>query len=161
MKKLFKFRNIITTILALFVISALAVSSAGATEYWKQKFVRVAGTAGETVAIGDLVCIKAADGQVYKADANDANLRPAIGSIAKGGDAEATVEIIAIGILTGQTAASPGVRLFLSETAGAFTTTGPTNAQAVGWVSTDTIDTATSTTYFIFVVPEPSAGTGF
>lgn len=161
MKKLFKFRNIIAIMLALFMISAFVVPNAGATESWKQKFVRFAGTAGETVATGDLVCIKGSDGQVYKADANDANLRPAIGVIAKGGAAEATVEIVAIGILTGQTAASPGARLFLSETAGAFVSTAPTNAQVVGWVSTDTIDTATSTTYFILILPEPTAGAGF
>lgn len=161
MKKLFKINIVMVTMIAFLLMLAFMAPQAGATESWKQKIVRFAGTAGETVATGDLVCIKGSDGQVYKADANDADLRPAIGVIAKGGAAEATVEVVAIGILTGQTAASPGTKLYLSETAAAFTTTCPTNEQVVGWVMTDTIDTATSTTYFIFVTPGPSDGAAF
>lgn len=161
MKKLFKFRNIIAIMLALFMVSAFVATNAGATESWKQKFVRFAGTAGETLVVGDPVCIAAADGQVYKADANSSTRRPCVGVIGKGGAAEATVEIVTIGIITGQTAASPGARIFVSDGAGVLTSTAPTNAQVVGWVATDTIDTATSTTYFILVLPETSGGAGF
>jgi hypothetical protein len=160
MKKLFKFNTIIAIMLALFMASAFMAPNAGA-ESWKQKFVRFAGTAGETLTVGDPVCIAAADGQVYKADANSSTRRPAVGVIGKGGAAEATVEIVAIGILTGQTAASPGARIYVSDGAGVITTTAPTNAQVLGWVMTDNIDTATSTTYFILTLPEPSGGAAF
>ncbi len=66
-----------------------------------------------------------------------------------------------MGILDGQTARSPGARLFLSETAGAFTATGPTNAQVVGWVMPGVTDTATSTKYFIKPEPPVSEGGGY
>lgn len=148
---------ILALILALLAAAAMPASAA---EYWKQKWVRFSATAGETLAIGDVACIKT-DGKAYKADANDSSLRPAVGVIDKGGAANATVEVVSMGILEGQTAASAGGRLFLSETAGAFTTTGPTNAQVLGWVMPTAGSVATSTTYFINVLPEPSGGAGF
>jgi len=160
MKKLFKINIVIMTMLTFILMLAFMAPNAGA-ESWKQKFVRFAGTAGETLTVGDPVCIAAADGQVYKADANSATRRPAVGVIGKGGATEASVEIVAIGILTGQTAASPGARLFVSDGAGVITTTAPTNPQVIGWVMTDNIDTATSTTYFILTLPGPSAGAAY
>jgi len=130
-------------------------------EIWKQKFARFSATAGETLAIGDVVCIKNADGKAWKADANASTLRPAVGVIGKGGAASATVEIISQGILAGQASLSTGYRLFLSETPGGFTTTGPTNAQIVGWVLPTSGSTTTSTTYYINVVPPVSTGAAY
>ena len=144
--------------LALFMTLAIAVQ-AGATENWQQKFIRFSGVAGETLAIGDVVCIAGADGQVYKADADSSTRRPAVGVIGKGGAAESTVEIVVSGILDGQSALSPGTRLFVSTGAGAFANATTGYDQIIGWVLPGTTDTATSTKYFIMALPPiPSTG---
>lgn len=149
-----KLGRLMVIFFALLIVAAMAVPQVQAASYWKQKTLRFAATAGETLAIGDVVCIKASDGKAYKADANDSNLRPAVGIISKGGSASGSVEITAIGILAGQTAVSAGNRLYLSETAGAITTTSPTNPQTLGWSQT--------TTTFIILVNQPaSAGAGY
>ena len=160
MKKTYKIFALIS-FLAVLLVATFLVPSAQGAEYWKQTFVRFSGTAGETLSIGDVACIKNSDGEAYKADANDSSLRPAVGVIGKGGSGDDTVEIISMGILAGQSALSTGYRLFLSETAGAMTVTGPTNAQVVGWVMPTSGSTTTSTTYFINVLPETSGGAGF
>lgn len=158
--KTLKTAGIFTAVLMLFVV--FSAIQADAAERWKQVHVRFAVTAGETLAVGDVACIKASDGYAYKADANDSALRPAVGIIKKGGDSGDKIEIIVIGRLAGQTAASPGYRLYLSETAGALTTTAPTNSQVLGWVEEgDTAGEASSTNYFIFVRPETSAGAAY
>ena len=148
---------IVTAVVISVVIALLLVPAAQAAEYWKQKHVRFSATAGETLAVGDVACIKT-DGKAYKADANDSNLRPAVGVIGKGGSTAATVEIVVIGVLTGQTAASPGARLFLSETAGAITSTAPTNAQGVGWILPGTSTLNSSSTYFINMMVPATGG---
>jgi hypothetical protein len=140
---------------------AFAIPAAQAGEYWQQKYERFSATAGETLAIGDVVCVKATDGEAYKADANDSALRPAVGVIGKGGASSATVEIVIRGVLGGQAVASPGVRLFLSETAGAMTPTAPTNEQAVGIVMPEPGETAESSIYYINVIPPQNNGAGY
>jgi hypothetical protein len=151
--------GLIMMIVCLFIM-LMAAMPAQAGEAWSQKWVRFSATAGETLATGDVVCIAATDGYAYEADANDSDLRPAVGVIDKGGASGATVEIVVAGILTGQTARSPGARLYLSETAGEITTTAPTNGQVVGWVM-GAAGVASSTDYFIFVRPDPSAGAAY
>lgn len=99
----------------------------------KQVLMRVSGTAGETVTTGHAAGIKDADGEWYKADANDATIRPAIGVVGSktGGDGE-TVEIVLIGVLTGWTSLSEGAPVYLSETPGTFTQSAPSYVQQVG-----------------------------
>ena len=148
-------------VLAIFlsVLFALPVMAAGS---WQQIVTRFSATAGETLATGNVVCIAGTDGKAYKADADDANLRPAVGVIGKGGATGATVEIVVTGILTGQTARSPGARVFLSAaTAGAIAGTAPANAQALGFVMPGAAAAATSTTYFIDVKMPTSAGAAY
>ena len=130
---------------------------------WAQKNIRFAATAGETLAIGDVVCIKAADGKAYLADANDSTLRPAVGIIGKGGATGATVEIVNDGVLIGQTQVSPGQRLFLSDTAGDLTITAPTNAQLLGWVmpGNTTATIGTSGRYYIRIQMPASTGVAY
>ena len=147
---------------ALLAVVLCAWTEAQAGEYFKMSYGRFSAIAGATLATGDVVCISGSDGYAYKADANDSDKRPAVGIIGKGGATAARVEIIFLGQLAGQTAASPGARLFLSETAGAFTTTGPTNAQALGWVLPgETAGGSSSTDYFISVTAPSSAGAGY
>jgi hypothetical protein len=158
----------IKKIFALLTIVALALvliaPQAFAGEYWKQTFVRFSATAGETLSIGHVVCIKNADGLVYKADSDSSTLRPAVGVIGKGGASGAVVEIIRSGILAGQTELSEGYRLFLSSTAGAFSTTETANLQGLGFVmpaaSGDT-GPSKSSIYFIQVDTPLSPGAGY
>jgi hypothetical protein len=89
--------------------------------------------AGEVLATGDAVCIKDADGLIYKADANDAALRPAIGMVGKGAPAIGdSVEIVTRGIFAGWTALSKNAAGYLSETAGEVTQAAPAYSQVMG-----------------------------
>jgi hypothetical protein len=99
----------------------------------KQVFVRVSGTAGETVTTGQVVAIKDADGEWYKADANDSDVRPGVGIVGSktGGDGE-SIEVILEGVLTGWSSLTEGQPGYLSETAGAVTQSAPSWVQQVG-----------------------------
>jgi len=130
MKKQFKMLNIL---LVAVLMAALLSAPAQAASYWKQTFLRVSATAGETLAVGNVVTIKDADGYAYKADADDSALRPAVGVIGKGGASGATVEIIVSGILAGQSALTESGPGYLSATAGAITQSAPAYAQQVGY----------------------------
>lgn len=150
---------LIVGLICLFV-AAFVASQVWAAEHWKQKYTRFSGVAGETLATGDVACIQASSGNVYKADANDSDKRPAVGIIGKGGASTATVEIVVMGVLAGQTAVSPGAKLHLSETAAAITATAPTNEQILGWGMPNS-GSASTTSYFINVIPPVSAGAAY
>jgi len=156
-----KFLPVVLLLMGIAILGMVSAPSADAASYWQAKNTRFAATAGETLTVGDVVCIAGSDGKAYKADANDASLRPAVGVIGKGGVSGTTVEVVQKGILAGQTGASPGARLFLSETAGAITATAPTNAQPLGFVLPGTAGSSSSITYFIDVTIEASAGAGY
>lgn len=145
-------------ILAMILV-LVAVSASAEAASWKSKYVRFSAVCGEALAVGDVACIAAADGKAYLADANDSSLRPAVGVVGKGCSSGGTAEIVVEGVITGMTAASPGARVFLSETAGDLTTTGPTNAQPMGWVLPGTA--GSSTTYFIRTTVPSSAGAAY
>ena len=149
------------TVAVLMIFIAVMFALTAMADSWRQINTRFSATAGETVATGDAVCISGSDGKAYKADANDAALRPAVGVIGKGGASGATVEVVVTGTLAGQPAASPGARVYLSETAGAITATAPTNAQPLGWVMPGAASAATSTSYFIMVNIPSSAGAAY
>lgn len=162
MKALKRFRTagIVTMVLMLFVV--FSAIQADAAEYFKKAYVRFAVTAGETLAVGDVACIKTSDGYAYKADANDSALRPAVGVVKKGASSGSKAEIVIMGVLAGQSTASAGARVFLSETAGALTTTAPTNAQPVGFVMEGaTAGDESSTDYFIMIAIPSSAGAAY
>lgn len=141
------------------ILSLLAMAATADAASWKQKYQRFSAVCGEALAVGDVACIAAADGKAYLADANDSGLRPAVGVVGKACSSAGTAEIVVEGVITGMTAASPGARLFLSETAGDLTTTGPTNAQPMGWVLPGTA--GSSTTYFIKTVIPASDGAAY
>lgn len=152
-------QKFMVAVLAIFLAVMFALTAMA--DSWKQINTRFSAIAGETVVTGDAVCIAGSDGKAYKADANDSALRPAVGVTGKGGATGAIVEIVVVGTLTGQTAASPGARVFLSETAGAITASAPTNAQPLGWVMPGSSGASTSTTYFIMVNTPSSAGAAY
>ncbi|MDA8137920.1 MAG: hypothetical protein M0036_04630 [Desulfobacteraceae bacterium] len=120
----------IILILMVFLLSLATGAWAYSTKY---KLMGFSGTAGEVLVTGDVVCIADADGLIYKADANDATRRPAVGIV--GLQARAIgdkVEVITHGILRGWTSLSEGASGYLSETAGAVTQSTPTYSQKIG-----------------------------
>jgi hypothetical protein len=127
-------------VLAIFLAVMLSVPAQAA--YWKQKFVRFSAVAGETLATGNAVMIKDADGLAYKADANVAALRPAVGVVGKGGTTGQSVEIVLYGIIAGYSSLTESAPGYLSETPGAITQSAPAWSQQVGLA-------LSSTTYLI------------
>ncbi len=122
MKKYFQKYALVAALAA--VITALVFSGPAFAAYSVVKsYSRISAVAGETLATGNVVCIKSADGYAYKADADDSTARPAVGIIGKGGASGATVEIITEGILGGWSSLTKGAPGYLSATAGAVTQT--------------------------------------
>lgn len=128
MKKQLK---IFSMIFAFVIFAVLFAMPAHAT-YWKHKDSRISATCGETLATGNVVMIKSADGYAYKADANDAALRPAVGVVDKGCSSGGTAEIVTSGIISGYSSLTKGSAAYLSETAGAITQTAPSYTQKIG-----------------------------
>jgi hypothetical protein len=153
------FNSLIGILICIFAVTVFCcIAFAGS--FWQVKNDRFPGTAGETLTVGQAVCIKASDNKIYKADADDATLRPALGLIGKGGAANSVVEIVTDGILAGASNATPGERLYLSNTAGAITTTAPNNPQVIGFGLPGTTANVT-TTYKIHVELSANAAPGY
>lgn len=151
-KELGKLHVAIFAALALALV--VAVPRAQAAYTVKKVFTRMALTAGETVTAGELVCIKDSDGEAYKADADDTNLRPAIGIVGSlaGGDGD-MIEVVTSGIMTGWSGLAEGDAAYLSETAGDATQSPPEWRQNVG-VAVNTTDY-----YFSFTDTRDPGGT--
>jgi hypothetical protein len=101
-----------------------------AAKNWAGDSVRL--YAAETLSAGDLVYVSS-DGYVSKAQANSATTQ-AFGLITDGGTTGQTVNVLLSGLFT-TSGLTAGYRCYLSQTtAGAFTTTQPTNGvvQVVG-----------------------------
>lgn len=154
-----KKRGLITMALVMFVVAApfaISAPNAQAAEFWKQKFQRFSVTAGETLAIGDVLSIEAVDSRAYKAASNSISRKLAIGVAGNSASAGEKVEVVTAGILAGQTAASAGSRLYISTTAGAFTTTSLGYGQIIGVVLEGTaadIAVSQSTVYWVMILP--------
>jgi len=134
--------------IAILAIAALvlAVFTAPAAAFdIKQSLARFSGTAGETLALGDVVCIKGSDGYVYEADADDSDLRPALGIVGHGGSSGSLVEVLTICSMSGWSSLTPGMPAFLSATASEATQTAPTS-----WQQQIGIATSSTTYYFDF-----------
>jgi len=140
MKKFFgKIGALLTLILVLGVCSTPAMAY-----QIRQSYARISAVAGETLTSGQVVNIKDADGLAYKADADDAALRPAVGIVGRGGATGATVEIVVQGVVSGWTTLSEGALGYLSGTAGAVTQSAPAWNQPIG------VAINTTTYYFNF-----------
>lgn len=130
MKKLNRFSTaFMAVILLVFCLSI----PAQAASYFSQKYIRFSATAGETLVTGNVVTIKDTGGLAWKADADDAALRPAVGVIGKGGTVGQSVEIVVFGILEGASALTESGPGYLSETPGAITQSSPAYSQQVGF----------------------------
>lgn len=143
------FSNIKTSLIVLCAFALLlmiAMPASAAAYSVKYKLFGFGGTAGETLATGDVVCIKDSDGKVYKADADDSALRPAVGIVDLGAASGYPVEIITHGIFRGWTGLSEGQNAYLSTTAGAVTQSAPAYVQKIA--------VAVSTTEYLFSFQE-------
>ena len=129
----FKGSTMIVALLMAWLLVAVAATARAAYSV-KKKWAGFSATAGEALATGDLVCIKDADGYAYEADADDSDLRPAVGIVgSKTASASgATVEIITTGVLGGWTTLTEGQLGYLSDTASAVTQSAPSWSQPVG-----------------------------
>lgn len=76
-------------------------------------------TAGETLAFGDFVYLKAADSKLWLADADASTTLPCLGVVVVGGNADATVTILTHGVITATAWNwTVGGILYVSTTAG-------------------------------------------
>lgn len=128
MKKTFRNILVLMVIMAMFVLLASPAQAYTVKQVWS----RISATAGETLTTGDAVTIKDADGYAWKADADSATLRPAVGVVGKGGSAGAKIEIITSGVVSGWSSLTEGAAGYLSATAGLITQTLPTYRQQIG-----------------------------
>ena len=160
MKK--KILNSLIALMAIFAFSVCVYTVANAVEGFGQKFVYFEGRAGETIAIGDVLYLNTSDGEYYLADADATGEMPAVGVAGNISSDGEPVMIVQQGILTGQTSATVGTRLYVSTTAGAIDYDGSygsltgTNIQNIGVVIPEPgTASATSTTYLINVKLSP------
>lgn len=129
-----------TVLIAALLLACCAALVAVPAEAYtiKQVFTRISATAGETLTTGAAVALKDSDGKAYKAQANSATVRPALGVVGHGGAAGDKIEIITSGIVTGWTSLAEGSPGYLSDTAGAITQSSPTYSQQMGIAITST-----------------------
>lgn len=139
MEILRKKSSAIRNALMMFIAICFMTAASAAWSYdVKQIWGRFSGTAGEAITEGQLVCVKAADGLIYKADGNDAALRPAVGMAGKSSASGVAVEIVVLGRFSGWSGLSPGAYGYLSETAGDVTQSAPSYSQIVGFATSAT-----------------------
>lgn len=117
--------GILLLMVAVILIVGMVVGQGWAAAYLKNSYARFGATAGQSLSIGDLVCLKDADGYAYKADSDNATLRPAVGIVTKAGAAGESVSITTLGIFGGYSSLTEGAPVYLSATAGAVTQTAP------------------------------------
>jgi len=97
------------------------------------------GTAGENLSAGEVVCVDTSDGKVYKADADNSNRMPAVGIVFEDASAGSTVWVQFAGKCSKFSGLTTGALYYVSTTAGALTTSPPSNnAQIVGRAISDT-----------------------
>ena len=134
---------LLTVVAAVLLVIGLIVGQAYAAAYLKNSYARFSATAGQALAIGDVVCLKDANGYAYKADSDNATLRPAVGIVTKAGSSGESVGIMTYGIFGGYSSLTEGAPVYLSATAGAITQTAPSGyLQQIG--------IAISTTSYLF-----------
>ena len=144
----------VSILFVFFLVLALAFVHVGlkaeAAYNVKKVYLSFMGTAGEALTTGQAVCLKDADGYVYKADANDSDLRPAVGVVgSKTASASGqSVEVIVVGVLNGWSSLAENGTSYLSETAGALTQSAPSYAQIMGFAINTTSYLVNCRSYF-------------
>ena len=101
---------------------------------WKSKLKRIDKPlyAGETVLVGQAVCIKDNASTVWLAAGSDINLAPCLGIAGNGASIGGPVEVVTEGVLAGITASVEGEEMFLAASGGGIDQTGSTYKQILG-----------------------------
>lgn len=107
----------ITVIIALLICIAVAVNA----DEWKSKGYSWSGTAGTTIATGDVLCLDATLGKLYPAKIDNAGRAKVVG--VAGNLGQSSVEVVTQGLLytTDLTSQTIGAKIYPSTTAGKFT----------------------------------------
>lgn len=120
------------------VTYVLGVVNGGAVTFDQQ--IISGQTSGEALAINDIVYFKEADAKWYKADADLTatfdQLQIGINKTTSAGNT--TTQVTISGPVSGFTGLTAGAKYYLSNTAGAITTTPGTNSVFIGWALTST-----------------------
>jgi hypothetical protein len=153
MNKKLKFMKVFTFVLVL-MTSLLMATQASAVYHLRKSYAELTTAtplvAGEALAVGEVVCIKDTDGEVYKADANGSGITNAVGMAGTIAADGANVKVVIYGIFSGWSSLTEGAEGYLSETAGEITQTAPTSReQAIGY--------AISTTEYLLFCHETTA----
>lgn len=100
----------------------------------------ISGTAGETLALPNVVYFKESDQRWWLADSDvSSTFYGTKKGIARGSASAGNAASIQLsGIASGFTSRTPGAKQYLSGTAGGVTETAPTNAVFIGWAITST-----------------------
>lgn len=110
---------------------------------WKSKTRRINKVllAGETILVGQALCIKDTESTVKLADSDAVGgaLMPCIGFAGNGASIGGPVEVVTEGLLSGVDTPAEGRSVFVSATAGAVDQTGGTYQQVVGTALTSTL----------------------
>lgn len=134
----------------LLALAVLAIPTAQAATL-QRVHARFGCTAGESITLGQVVMLKS-DGYCYKADADAATLRPAIGVAGYSVSSGAVVEVVTAGLVGGETGLTVGGTMYLSTTAGGTTQTRPAAyPQVVG-------QAISATQWTIGIQPPPKLG---
>src|SRR4030042_2328109 len=142
MNKIFK--GFILSLMLLATITFF-VARLEATYSKRVEYAGVSCNAGETITVGDLVCIKDADGEAYKADVDSSTTRPAVGVAITAGSDGTSLRLMTAGIMAGWSSLAEGSMGYASSTAGAITQTAPSAYQQAVAYAISTTD------YYIMV----------
>lgn len=113
MRKFIRGFSLIEMILVIALIAIAAVMVIGpavvraddgtftTNKHWKRVFESHSGTAAESITLGQPVAYNRYSGEIYVADADDADRRPAIGLAGNSASADGSVMIVTKGIIGG------------------------------------------------------------
>lgn len=127
--------------------------------------VVVTGTAGESLPINQVVYLSDGSGgrtagswYLADADLSYASLTPEIGMTPAAIASGASGSILIHGVLTSASGLTPGVKYYVSATAGSLTSTAPTNPRLVGQATTTTLLVVTPNPAQPALRPNPCGG---
>lgn len=152
-------KNKITLLMA--ALLAFAIVTPAQAVFIQRALDGFSCTTGEAVTEAQIIMMKS-DGLCYKADADDATLRPALGVAATKAASGASLRVLTRGQVGGASALTKGAAVYLSTTAGGTTQTQPTAfSQPIGRAISATqyvIDVQRSRQIKSITIPVPDPG---
>lgn len=117
------FKKIQSILISVLFAVMMFGGNAFAAQSWQKVYGSWAGTAGESIVLGDVLCFSrytATTGKIFKADADNSARRPAIGIAQSAAGDGTTVNVVTSGIMTGNSGLTIGNVKYLSDTAGSI-----------------------------------------